>query len=437
MQVIFFIRTTTKKKTDSAKIRIRVKDGIKNLYAVTPLELPVKYWNQAAPKLRDKIRDRTEFLERDTYKDLIENLDKHIRSEYLCLKWEPDSQWLQGESDKYFRPEQKPEPEPEQKTGTLFKFIDEYVQTSKTRINHGSGKFISESTIKKYGTCYNLLKSFSGERSLNFEDIDQQFYDNFVRYLTTVKKHTTNTVGKQIAILKGFMNEAAERKLHTNTAHKSRKFKILSENVDSIYLNETELNTLFEYDFRTDPDLKDVTVRKLERVRDLFLIGAWTGCRFGDFTTIRPENIKDGFIYVEQEKTGNRVKIPLHPVVSAILTRYDGKLPRAISNQKFNDYIKDVAKAAGLATPETISYTKAGARVTETKPKHELISSHTARRSFATNLYKSKFPTIGIMKLTGHTTEKSFLKYIKVTPDEHAEMLQKHWLEYEQQKVNI
>ena len=233
------------------------------------------------------------------------------------------------------------------------------------------------------------------------------------------------------------MNEAAERKLHTNTAHKSRKFKILSENVDSIYLNETELNTLFEYDFRTDPDLKDVTVRKLERVRDLFLIGAWTGCRFGDFTTIRPENIKDGFIYVEQEKTGNRVKIPLHPVVSAILTRYDGKLPRAISNQKFNDYIKDVAKAAGLATPETISYTKAGARVTETKPKHELISSHTARRSFATNLYKSKFPTIGIMKLTGHTTEKSFLKYIKVTPDEHAEMLQKHWLEYEQQKVNI
>jgi len=76
---------------------------------------------------------------------------------------------------------------------------------------------------------------------------------------------------------------------------------------------------------------------------------------------------------------------------------------------------------------EMKSITKGGKRITEAHPKWELVTSHTARRSFATNLYKSGFPSISIMGITGHRTEKAFLKYIKVTPEEHAMLLQKHW----------
>jgi len=424
MKLFYYMRSSS---TKSAKIRARIKDGKKELYAVTPLEIPVQYWNQNGKSYRDKIRNRIEFLERDWYKDQLEALADHLKEEYLKLKWEPDSNWLTEEINRFFKPEEKPKQEPNNsedlsERGTFFQFIKSYIKTSKSRINPNNGKYIAASTLKKYTTCFNLLKSFNENKPLNFEDINQEFYKNFIHYLTSEKEHKLNTIGKQIAVLKGFMNEAAEMNLHNNTSYKSRKFKILAEETDNIYLDESELTILFEHDFTAD--------KKLERVRDLFLIGAWTGCRFGDFTKIKPENIKNGYLHIEQEKTGESVKIPLHPIVDNVLKRYNGKLPRAISNQKFNEYIKDVAQAAKLNKVETIKYTKAGKRVIEIKPKHELISSHTARRSFATNLYKSNFPTIGIMKITGHKTEKAFLKYIKVTADEHAEMLQKHWESY-------
>ena len=113
---------------------------------------------------------------------------------------------------------------------------------------------------------------------------------------------------------------------------------------------------------------------------------------------------------------------------SPILEKYDGKLPEKLKNQPFNRAIKKVCKKAKIKTEETKSITKGGIRQTERLKKWKMVSSHTARRSFATNLYKSGFPAISIMAVTGHRTERAFLKYIKVTPEEHAELLQEHWL---------
>lgn len=420
MRIKYFIRTSKKSNGNEARIRVKLKEGDSlNIYATTPLTIPVKYWNNKAKTNRDKVRDMTEFLERDWYKDRLDELEKHIRQEYNQLNREPTSEWLNNAVDVFFRPE-KYNPEPE----TLFGFIEKFIEESKTRVNPNTGKFISKSTLKKYTTCFNLLKDFAGDGTLDFDDIDLNFYQEFVSYLAKKKEHAKNTIGKQIAVLKNFMNEAKERELHSNTKYSSKKFKIITEETESIYLNEQELNTLYSLDLSNKP--------KLEKVRDLFLIGAWTGCRFGDFTTITPDKIKDNTILIEQEKTGIKVTIPLHPVVVEILNKYDGKLPKAISNQKFNDYIKDVGELAeGFDKVEKLSQTKGGKRVTKALPKFKLISSHTARRSFATNLYKSGFPTIGIMKLTGHRTERAFLKYIKVTEDEHAQMLAEHWAKWE------
>ncbi|WP_423130635.1 site-specific integrase [Gaoshiqia sp. Z1-71] len=187
-------------------------------------------------------------------------------------------------------------------------------------------------------------------------------------------------------------------------------------------MNEKELDILYNLDL--------VENKRLDRIRDLFLVGAWTGCRFSDFSTIGPDQITNGFLYVQQAKTGAKVVIPLHPVVKAILQKYNGILPDAPSNQKFNDYIKEVGELAGINTPTAKRLTRGGKRITQSFPKWELISSHTARRSFATNLYKSGFPSISIMQITGHTTEKAFLKYIKVTPEEHAHLLAEHWKKF-------
>lgn len=213
------------------------------------------------------------------------------------------------------------------------------------------------------------------------------------------------------------MKAANEQELTDNTKYTT--FKNISEESQAVALSEKELDLLAKFDFSQSP--------RLERTRDLFLIGCWTGLRFSDFTRIKRENIKDNMLTIQQQKTNEFVTIPLHPVFISIWEKYNGVLPASISNQKFNDNLKDVCKEAGINERVMKSITKGGKKQTTVYEKWQLVSSHTARRTFATNLYKSGFPSISIMQITGHKTESSFLKYIKVTKEEHAKMLMMHW----------
>jgi len=116
------------------------------------------------------------------------------------------------------------------------------------------------------------------------------------------------------------------------------------------------------------------------------------------------------------KKTNKKVILPIHDYVREIYTKYNGNISSGLTVQHFNRYMKKICKKVGLDEPITYSYTKGGVLLTDTKPKYELISSHTARRSAATNMYLTgRFKTFEIMSLTGHTTEKSFFRYIKVT----------------------
>ena len=160
----------------------------------------------------------------------------------------------------------------------------------------------------------------------------------------------------------------------------------------------------------------------------MFLVGCHTGLRFSDFSILKPNQIKDGFIETTQIKTGGAVVIPVHDVVKNILAKYNGQLPQAITNQKFNKYIKDVVKLVDeLKVEVDITSTKGGKSIIVRSQKCELISTHTARRSFATNQFRAGLPSLTIMSITGHKTEKAFLKYIKVTPSEHAQIMKDHW----------
>ncbi len=140
-------------------------------------------------------------------------------------------------------------------------------------------------------------------------------------------------------------------------------------------------------------------------------------------------DIKDNTIAFRQKKTINKVIIPLHPVVIEILEKYNFNLPEPISNQNFNDYIKEAAQLAELNTNEVITKTIGGVLTNFTYPRYELVSSHTGRRSFCTNMYKQGIPTLMIMSISGHKTEKAFLKYIKITQEEHARMMGDKWKE--------
>jgi len=220
------------------------------------------------------------------------------------------------------------------------------------------------------------------------------------------------------------MSEATERGINTNLAFRSKRFQVVSENTPSIYLSEVELEELYKLDLSSNP--------RIERVRDLFLIGCWTGLRFSDFSNITQENIQDDQIEITTKKTVEPVIIPFHPVVKGIMSKYRGKypnsLPPAISNVKMNEYLKELGSMTeGLQITASTMITKAGIQKTTQHKKYELLTTHTARRSFATNLYLSGFPSISIMAITGHRTEKAFMRYIKITPDNNAKNLRLHW----------
>ena len=184
-------------------------------------------------------------------------------------------------------------------------------------------------------------------------------------------------------------------------------------------MNESELQQLKDVDFSKMPSL--------DRVRDWFLLLAWTGSRFSDMEKIAKTDIKGGFITFRQQKTNTKVTIPIHPVVLEILEKYDYNMPKHISNQRFNEYIKEACKYAKINSIESTTRTVGGKLVTEKFEKWQQISSHTGRRSFCTNMYKRGLPTLMIMSISGHMTESSFLKYIKVKQNEHAEMMKKAW----------
>lgn len=409
----FFIRTT--KKNTESNIRIRFTVGRKHdFWAVSQEFIKPEYWNVK----KGIVRDVAVFKDKEALQKKLNNLDRHIWREF-DLETDKESlpkDWLKITVDKFYNPEKY------LTNTTLFGFIKYFTDNAHKRINPKTGKPICYKLQREYKKTFSYLKDYKKLYNLepDFKDIDLEFYQNFVDMLKS-KGLATNTIGKKIQTLKLFLNEAREQGLNHYTKYQSSKFTAPSEESDNIYLNKDEIKQFYEYNLSKHPTL--------ERVRDLFVVGCWTGLRFGDLTRVTPETIKGDFIEIRQGKTGKKVVIPLHSTVKEILNKYNGKLPEPMTNQKFNEYLKKAADKAGIDEPCKKTVFEKGLRIEKTFKKHKLISSHTARRSFCTNAYKDGIPSLAIMAISGHKTERAFLKYIKTDAKEHAEIFYKKWQE--------
>lgn len=309
----------------------------------------------------------------------------------------------------------------------LFDYIDNLIADSKSgkRVKP-DGSRLTLGTIKHYTSSLKVIKRFAAYKGLNkldFDDINLDFYYDLKQYCYDVEKFTDNYFGSVIKFLRTCMNESFEDKIHNNQQHNSKRFVTIKVDIENVYLSKEQLEHLAVLDLTKKT--------KLDRVRDLFLVGCWTGLRFSDFSNIKAKNIDGDFIEIKTRKTGETVAIPIHRTVRAIMDKYVGKtansLPPAISNQKMNEYLKDLCKEAEFNEMISLQKSRSGNDVTITEPLHDLISTHTARRAFASNMFKMGIPTMIIMAITGHKTEKSFYKYIKVTPRDKAEMMKEIW----------
>jgi integrase len=286
----------------------------------------------------------------------------------------------------------------------LTQYIESYIQSCKEgkRLTPKGTKY-QNWTIKGYSTLLFHLKAYitTKHKIVDFKDITVDFYDDIMLYFHD-NKYATNTIGKHIKNLKVIMRAALDEGIHNNIEFQRKKFRIVTEESDTIYLTEEEIEKIYKLDLSKN--------NRLEKVRDLFIVAVRTALRFSDLVNLKENNFiqnsKGSFLKVNTQKTREEVIVPLKREVVEIFNKYKGQLPRNISNQKMNEYLKEIGKKAEIKSKENKVTTKGGMRIEETFEKWELLTTHTARRSAATNLYLAGFPSISIMKLTGHRTEK-------------------------------
>lgn len=392
----------------------------------TGVQVPNKRWSETKSEVLPTKGIDSSMINAD-----LRDLDTFIRNEYETSKKESitiNSKWLKEKISQFFNKETKNE---KIDNATFFtNYITQFIEESKTKKTRNNTP-VKPRTIQHYSTTLNKIKAYELHRGkkLKITDIGLKFHTDFIDFLENVQKLNPNTIGGYIDDVKLICNNADKRDIKINKEVKLSEFYTPSNKTKDIYLNEEEINKIFNHTFEQD---------YLDNARDWFIIGLRTGLRISDFLKLTKKNLVDGFIEKQTVKTDFPVIIPIHEQVQAVLDKRNGKFPREISDQKFNDYIKKVCQEVGIneategARMDEFKITKDGKKETIFRkkigkyPKYELVTSHICRRSFATNLY-GKIDTLTIMKITGHKTERQFLDYIKITPKEYAEKLKAYW----------
>lgn len=287
---------------------------------------------------------------------------------------------------------------------------------------------VTKGTVKQYKTTLNHLREHEKRHGkLKFKDIDLEFFRKF-----QIGEYSANYKGNLVKNIKAFMSHSNKELNHGCEEYKKLPYE--KEETTQVYLSLEELKRLRNLDLSWEvildryPGLDNRRISQkiasLTTIRDRFLIGAFTGLRVSDFSRLSEVNIDGNKIRIEPYKGGKNLEviIPIHPVVRDILEK---GIPKRVSEQKINKHIKELCKMAGITQKVETSITR-GKVEREVKEKWSLVTTHTARRSFATNAFKSGVSSLSIMQITGHTTEKSFLKYIKISREENAELMASH-----------
>lgn len=365
---------------DHNTIRLIVSAGGKKYRKGTGLSVSPSLWNQKAKSLRAKCKDeRVWNMLRMIESRMVEAESKDMNPEVAIV--------YAITGDVSFAPGKRP---------TFWEYFKAWGERP--------------SPVQRQRRLYpNIVSKLMGTKD-DWEQIDSAYYFRLCRAMDDYGC-SINYKGAIISKLKVVMNEGYKLKYHKNEDF--RQFKRMSEVPETIALSSDELDRLWA--------CKDLTQME-SKARDLFMIGVYSVSRWEDYSRMSMANIANGMLNYEQLKTGKTVILPVSPRLLECLERNGGVAP-SLSQQKFNEAIKRACKKIGMTERLHVSRSRGSGRVSESKERWELVSSHTARRTGATLLYLSGVPAKRVMLCTGHTTERVFLSYIKVSREENARML--------------
>lgn len=398
--VNFLYRSTKDKANLHVRLLYRFNDNDFVFGANTKFETTKDYWSKDHKR---KSRDIILTNEQTRVNTELNKIENHVLNAYNSVSPEAiTKEWLQTQIDSYYNPPKEAEAIPTE----LTKYIDFYIEYRK----HES----KQTSIQKFKVIKTKIEKIEVLRKAPYliKDVNDNFKNEFVNFYKS-KNYAQNTMQRELTFIKTFCRHA--RFLGLETHPQLDSLRLDSMKVEKIYLTFDELNKIEKIE-------KEKLTDSLDNAKDWLIISCYCGQRVSDFMRftadmIRIENGKK-LIEFTQVKTGKIMTVPLHPKVIEILDKRGGAFPYAISDQKYNDYIKTVCEIAELTEKIT------GSKHLETAPKSgifrketglyrkcDLITSHIGRRSFATNFY-GKIPTTYLIYVTGHSTEVMFLNYI-------------------------
>lgn len=272
----------------------------------------------------------------------------------------------------------------------------------------------TDSTYEKFAAVKNHIKEFRAEPT--FVYFDEEGLNNYVDFLRKTKDMRNSTIGKQLGFLKWFIRWAFKKGYHQSIAFETFKPKLKNTPKKVIFLTWDELNKLKACNI---PQNKQY----LERVRDVFLFCCFTGLRYSDVYNLRTSDVKADHIEITTVKTADSLVIELNNHSKAILEKYkdvhfeDNKVLPVISNQKMNDYLKELGELAEINEPIRETYYKGNQRIDEVTPKYALLGTHAGRRTFICNALALGIPAQVVMKWTGHSDYKAMKPYIDIADD--------------------
>lgn len=375
----------------------------------TGIRIDVKDWNQKEQRLKTSV---SKPINGDINQQLSMIAGALSRS-YLVLKEDGEDIRAKDVVEKYLGKYVRKQ--------TFWEYTTEFVENLEHKINKSTGKRINQNTINKFNQVVSRLKQFEADSrsKTTWDSFDSNWLNRFINFLHT-QGLSQNTIHKHYKALKQVLKQASAEGVNSNDKWQLRDFSVAQEKVQNFSLFESEMKVLEDLDLSGN--------QKLERVRDQFLLECWTGVRFSDLDKLSDIDLDSDTFKVTTQKTGTEVYIPITEPVKKIVRRYRKRgegLPPVISNQRFNDYLKELGKLAGLNRKFRKSYTKGGERIDEVHEIWEVLTSHVGRRSFATNMFHRGIPLVNIMKITGHRTEEEFMKYINVDSEMSAKMIAK------------
>ena len=404
---------------ENVPIRMRVNFASKRIEFTTGYRIDAAKWDTDKQRVRNGCTNK---LKQSASEINASLLGYYTEVQEIFRKFEveeivPTPEQIKEAFNALHNPIEIEEVPPRKSTPNAFyKVFDEFVRDC------GRQNDWTDSTYEKFAAVKNHLMNFRTE--LTFDFFDEKGLNDYVTYLRDIKEMRNSTIGKQLSFLKWFLRWAFKKGLHQNNAYDSYKPKLKSAQKKIIFLTWEELNKLREFEI---PAAKQA----LDRVRDVFLFQCFTGLRYSDVFNLRRSDIKGDHIEVTTVKTSDSLIIELNKHSKAILDKYkdvafeDDKVLPVITNQKMNDYLKELAELAGIDEPVRQTYYRGNERIDEVTPKYALLGTHAGRRTFICNALALGIPPQVVMKWTGHSDYKAMKPYIDIAGDIKANAMSK------------